>query len=465
MTTVAYETSTPLFGELPARRIPRGGKLPFALFILVNAALFVRPAELMPAVKGLPIYNLIIVACLAISFRQVIKQISTRSLKSSPINLCVVGVLFAVALSHASRLDLGANFTYWTSEFAKVLLYFLMMVALVNTPRRLHGFLIWLNLFTLILTAVALLDYHGYIQLPSIAEAKEHMGVDGQDAAEVLIRLCATGIYDNPNDLARILVIGITISLFAIMEKGASSIRFLWIAPMIVFAYALNLTYSRGGLLALMAGIGVLFAARYGWRRSVLAGVIVLPILLAFFGGRQTSFDTQGGTGQHRIQLWAEGLELMRYQAITSPLFGIGAGRMADELGYVAHNSFVHAYVEMGFFGGTLFSGAFFLAAWSIYRLPRTPPPGADRQLWRFRPYLLSIVVGTIVGMLTSTRTYHLPTYMVLGLAACYVRLTADVAPVLPIKFDMRLVRKLTIIGIVFLVATHLYIRFAVNWE
>ena len=36
-------------------------------------------------------------------------------------------------------------------------------------------------------------------------------------------------------------------------------------------------------------------------------------------------------------------------------MFGIGESRFHEEIHKVAHNSYVHAYAEMGFFGGTVF--------------------------------------------------------------------------------------------------------------
>ena len=41
--------------------------LRFALFLLVNAMLFIRPAEFHPALYGLPVYEVCIAACLVAS--------------------------------------------------------------------------------------------------------------------------------------------------------------------------------------------------------------------------------------------------------------------------------------------------------------------------------------------------------------------------------------------------------------
>ena len=50
-----------------------------------------------------------------------------------------------------------------------------------------------------------------------------------------------------------------TLCLFALSRKGSAVPRVAWLVPLAVFVHALRLTYSRGGLLALVAGMLVLF--------------------------------------------------------------------------------------------------------------------------------------------------------------------------------------------------------------
>ncbi|HEX8523945.1 MAG TPA: O-antigen ligase family protein [Tepidisphaeraceae bacterium] len=461
--STAFPYNPTLRAGAPAGAVARavtapGSNLAFKIFILVNAALFVRPSDLLGS--DLPIYKMLIVLCLAMTFTPIYRALSLKNLKSWPISFCVVGLLLAVLCSHLIRFDIKSAQQYGI-EFFQFVLYFMLLVVLVSTPARMHKFLIALNIFTLILSAIALADYLGYIHLNTIVMAEETLSTDGKYIGPGLKRLAATGIFANPNDLSRILVIGITISLYALMEKGGSSMRFLWAVPALIFAYALMLTYSRGGMLALFAGLGVLFASRYGWRRTIVASVILVPALLMTFGGRQTDFNAKEGTGQERIRLWAEGFERLQH----SPVFGIGTNKLSEEIGLVAHNSYVQAYVEMGFFGGTLFVGAFFLAMWCVYRLGKIRPEAIDPELWRLRPYVLSIVAGTVVGMLTSTRTYNLPTYMVLGLAASYVRLTADQVPGARLKINRKLLGQLCMVSLAVFFTTYIYIRLSVHWE
>ncbi|MBV8384762.1 MAG: hypothetical protein JOZ63_19410 [Planctomycetaceae bacterium] len=95
----------------------------FFLFILVNATLFIRPADLVPALAAAPIYLILIVPCLAVSLPMVLKQISLRNLVEQPISACVVGILIAGVLSHLARADLFSART-WGFEFFKVVLYY-----------------------------------------------------------------------------------------------------------------------------------------------------------------------------------------------------------------------------------------------------------------------------------------------------------------------------------------------------
>jgi hypothetical protein len=112
-----------------------------------------------------------------------------------------------------------------------------------------------------------------------------------------------------------------------------------------------------------------------------------------------------------------------------------------------------------------LFTGAFYLAVAGLKRLNAARPPAIEADLWRLRPYIISVVVGTIVGMLSSTRSYVIPTYLILGMAAAYMRLTAHNGVVPPLRFDRPLMKKLAKVSLITFVATYCYIRMAVHWS
>lgn len=434
----------------------------FFLLLIVTGTLFIRPAELIPSIQSWPIYEVAILSCFAVSIPQIIEQLSIGSLRSRPITACVVGLLFAVVMSHLSHLFIwGARMSGFT--FFKVLLYYLLLVGILNTPSRLITFLYVLVGFTIVLTTLALLQYHEYVDIPALTALQQ--GEYDEETGERYFtpRLRSTGIYNDPNDLSMILVVCMLISLYGLLHGDVAMLRPLWLAPLGLFGYALVLTQSRGGLLAMMAGLGVLFYLKYGLQRTVVLGAPAMLALLLVFGGRQTDFaGAMGeGTGQGRIQYWAEGLVLFR----AAPLFGIGVGNYAEEIGHVAHNSFVHTFVELGLFGGALFLGAFLVAVEANYRVLRAGDLGGDPRLIQCAPFLLAAVVAYIVSMLSLSRPYVPPTYLILALACALPRCQDFGQPIGLPRFDGRFLQRLAVLSVCFLVCTYIFVRIFVRWS
>ena len=336
----------------------RSPGLGFFLFIVLNATLFIRPQELILSLGELPIYNVLSLAGLAVSASAVLPQLTADSLSKNPINACALCLLGAVVLSHLSHFQLGEALNS-AIEFIKVLVYYFLLVSLLDSFSRIRSFLLWLCFFVVLVTSLALLHYYQVVTIPALEayhERQWEMIDEETGEAPVLARLQATGIYGNPNDLSRILVVGILLSLYFLGDRRLGLLRLLWFLPIALFGQGLHLTQSRGGLLSLFAGLGALFHSRYGRTRTLLLGAVIVPLLLVV-GGRQTKFSTSEGTGQLRIKIWIEGFGLLR----ESPVFGIGMNQYAEQLRTAAHNSFVQCYVELGFIGGTFFFALFYL--------------------------------------------------------------------------------------------------------
>jgi len=275
-------------------------------------------------------------------------------------------------------------------------------------------------------------------------------------------RMCGTGIFNDPNDFALILVTAIPLCLFWLTDPAARAMRPFWLVLLCFFGYALMLTHSRGGFLALMAGLGLLVHLKYGARKTVLVAAVCLPVLLVLFAGRMTTISTDEGTGQTRIQLWSDGLLFFQY----SPLFGIGMDNYRQFSSHVAHNSFIHCYAELGMIGGTLFLGAFYYALKSVFDL-RSPPddPEADPELRRLHPFLMGMLIAYTVGICFLSRSYIVPTFMVLALAVVYVRLHATPTAVQLPKWTVFAWPRLAGISCCFLAASFVMVRMLVNWK
>jgi hypothetical protein len=398
----------------------------FWLFLLLNAVLLLRPEDLFPALAGVRLYLIVSAGCLAAAAPRILSLLAPQSLADRPVIICVLGLLVAVVLSLLVR----AWFVRAAedgAEFAKLVAYFLLFVAIVDTPDRIRSFLGCTVALVTLVAALGLLQYHGAIDWAPLRPVEQ--AVYDEDTGELLDqfpRLRSTGIFNDPNDLCLILSMG-TLAALALAATATSFARVLWLAPIGLFGYALMLTHSRGGLLGLAGGLATLAVARLGVRRGLPLALVAVVALLAVFAGRQTDFSLDDSdTSQGRLRLWAEGIALLW----RNPVTGIGAHEYLDAVGKDAHNSFVQAYVEMGLIGGTLFAGAFFLAIVGVARLPRFGDFWAqDVRFTALQAFVLAIVAAYAIGTFSLSRNYAVPTYLVLGLATAYLRVALPNPP------------------------------------
>ena len=431
----------------------------WCFFVLLNMALFIRPVELFPSID-LPIYNYLIWLCLITSGKKLIGLTNVDSLGRSPITRCVVGIVVAGMLSQLFRFQLGLVLKA-AEQLLKLTIYYLLFITIVDSLPRLKAFLLWLTGFLIVATSLALLQLHGVISIAAL-EAYQEADIDPETGERYLIpRLRGTGMFNDPNDLSMILVYAILIALF-FMGTRRGVLRFLWLAPLGLFGYALKMTYSRGGLLNLAMSLMVLFWVRFGWRKTFMVSGVILPVMLALFGGRQTRLDlgNSSDTSQGRIQAWAEGFALFR----RSPIFGIGLDQYAEQLGYVAHNSYVHAYVELGFIGGTMFSGAFYTAIWGIIQLTAIRGKRLDPQMSELRPYLIAIIGSHCIGMLSLTRCYTNPTYMILGFGTAFLHIAERRCGIPAPRLDSQYLNRLVVVSLTWLILLLVAVWLTVRW-
>ena len=429
----------------------------FPLFVLANAVLLLRPMDLLPLLKEVPLYEMLMLACLVASLPEFFAQFRLDSLYVRPITVCVLMLMPAVVLSHVSHLDFADAVTH-AFAISKVQIYYLLMVATVDTPRRLRQFMAWLAVFVVGLSVLPLLQHHGLIHSEALSAVNERDFDQDSGFMVVLSRLRGAGIFQDPNDLCQMLGVGLILCLHWMVQARLMLLRAIWLGAFGALSYAVTLTSSRGGMLAVLAGLGTLFYSRYGLKRTLLLGAMALPLLLVFVGGRQMDISASSTTGQQRIRIWSDGLAMVR----SAPVFGVGMGKFAEGADFVAHNSFLHSFAELGFFGGMFFLGAFTLAIVPLYRMR---PPNAyvrDPELASLRPTLLAIAVAYTASMLSLSRNYVVPTYMILGLAAAWQAM-APVTP--PLCFNGRLVRRLALLGVAFLIGLHLFVRMQIRWH
>ena len=431
----------------------------FFCFLLLNMVLFIRPAEFIPSLADLPLYELMLGVCLVTGFPRLLGQATSRAVLGQPITALVVALLPIMVLSNLVR---GQGDLAWdtASTFFKIVLYYMLLVAVVDSTRRLVVFLVASVLIAVVIMGISVLDFHGYIHVPGLARMTDIVQETDSDYTQIR-RMGSTGLFADPNDVSLLIVQNLLIAGYFVADRSSPlALRLLWIGPLALLGHALTLTQSRGGFLNLICGLLTFLAVRFG-RKAGPVAVICLPLLLVVFGGRQTALSVTGGTGQQRTQIWADYLQLAR----RNPVFGIGCSNSLNYIDHVAHNSFIHCFVELGFVGGAAFLGAFGLAFWSVKRLAPGRVKILDPPLERLRPLMLAMVVSYVVGMMTLSRAYVIPTYNVLGLVVAYTHLAAT-RPSLPaLSFNARLLVWLGLAGVAFLIVITFYCTFAVRYQ
>ncbi|TWT82765.1 O-Antigen ligase [Planctomycetes bacterium CA13] len=443
----------------------------YALLLATTATLFLRPADILPSLDQWPIYQNLILVCLVVSGRTVLRQLRNGELISIPVTSCLILMLLSIGASHLSHGDI------WSArmsmlDFLKPLTFYLLVIGLVNTPRRLFVFAKILVISIATIATLAILDRYGYITIAALESVRDR-ALSSTTTVTMIDRLRGTGIFQDPNDFGLILVTGCVLSLSFLLRPGAGWRRYAWLAPTSVLLIAFSLTHSRGAMLSLACVIPAVFVYHRGTKVALLS-LFLLPFLGMVFSSRMTEMEAiDAGTGQSRIQIWSESLAIWRQY----PIFGIGDGMLVDEIHVVSHNSYIHCFAELGFVGGTAFLTSFLSAGLCLWAFRRRANPldamqwirrdQESRNLSHLQVFTFAMLVAYAAGIVTLSRQFVTPTYLVLGFATAAQKVSMgqhDVQATQPWRIGNRLIVTAMATSCSFLIVTYILVRILVRW-
>jgi O-antigen ligase len=243
-------------------------------------------------------------------------------------------------------------------------------------------------------------------------------------------RLTTGGMYD-PNDLAAMVALTIPVGLGTFLRARGDWVRRAWLAAgLLVLFLVIVQTSSRGGILAILAGVVTFVVAQRLGRKLWLGAALVMIGLGLWFGG-PAAFRDRANSLLHldedynttsvvgRKEIWKRGIT----HTLNHPVFGVGMSNFAEAEGrtfqeagfearwFTAHNTFVQAFAELGFPGGLILVAMLGLAAVRSFRLWRAPR-GRGR-LW-YPELLASLAAFCTSGFFLS----HAYAYLLFGLLA-----------------------------------------------
>src|SRR6185437_6136385 len=165
------------------------------------------------------------------------------------------------------------------------------------------------------------------------------------------------GTLGDPNELA--LLLGALTPLGLAFAGRAARARRprAWTAvavALVLCAWCVVLTGSRGGQLVMLAVLGATAVRRHGVRGALLGALVIAPVLV--LGGR--AGEEADSSSLERLDLLHDGLTMIR----EHPVLGVGVSQFFDHASgeRTAHNAYVLAAAELGLPGFLLWATLFY---------------------------------------------------------------------------------------------------------
>jgi len=224
------------------------------------------------------------------------------------------------------------------------------------------------------------------------------------------------GIFDGPGVFC---VLFTFVVPFVLVRTGKAHPMMVRVYAGLVLALMLVATYfigSRGGMVATLAifGLYMLIKSKLSLRAMVACGALGLAVLMFAPSHLTTVRDSQNST-QYRVEMWAEGIEMMKH----NPVFGIGRGNFkAYTAKLIAHNSAVEIGGETGIVGLFLYVGLIYFCAKSALHARAQFTEPADKD---FGLAAALALLGYVISAMFVTLEYE-TFYLVLAMCAALGR-------------------------------------------
>ena len=390
---------------------------PFVMVVFFVVFSFFRIHEVFPQLYSLKIPLLLSLASIAALcwHLMITKRIETYwRTELTVISLFFIWVTIGVVLASNKAVAI----TYFKGAYWKIAL---MTFAIAWLTRTTRDFAFASRLYTVSGLMVAL-----------VALKNKANGIGLVEGSRVTIGREIGSMLGDPNDLALVLMFPAAFALSLMLNKGVGGFsRILGGLSFVTLFFAVLATQSRGGLLGILAVMGV-FAYRRIQSKSVfwLVGLIcaVFLYLVAGISGRASGGAGETGVDESamgRLYAW----EAAFYMAVDNPLFGVGLDNFYfnyffyskhwNGLNHAVHSTWFGILAETGFAGLLIFIAMICCLVRSSIRsldIIESQTTSVSPEIRASAQAVLAGLAGTVVSGTFLTQGFTWPIYILSAL-------------------------------------------------
>ncbi len=369
---------------------------PYVGLLLYVVIYITQIADLYPELKPLRPERLIGVMTLAALYLRQLREEGRIYIDRSPTTIWLI-VLFAAVVNSVPLAWWPGKAVEGVVEFIKILVFYILVVQLIDSKTRLRTFMI---LYTAAMLYIALDGITNYLA------GNVRVKPDGERL------IGSTDVSGGPNQMAATMAASFPIFFLLAKCRAIGWWRVLYAAGTILATIVVILTNSRSGMIGFLAGMVFTWMTL---RRRLVALVIGIPIVFAAWlmmpGEYQARYATlsnasEQGTAKTRYELWTKGWLMF----VDHPLTGVGINcyitanptysertGLDKEPYHASHSLYVQLVSNLGLPGLVAFMGFLAMFSWTLLRVIRATR--RDRA-WEFERVFLTgalIAVGALL--------------------------------------------------------------------
>ena len=382
------------------------GRIAFGGLFLFTLMLYIRPNDLIPgAFEAFPIVKIVAVFTILAYLGSRISNGQRLTIWPLEMKMLAVILLLGIAFTPVA-VSPKTSIDTMTDSFLKVVTIFVLIMNLIDTRERLRSFMRLLIFCGVFVGSSAVLNYF--------------RGATAVNNSGELVRIAGYGtFFSNPNELAMALNLIMPFAVvFGLTSRGIKRLLFFFVAGLLAFAVVVS--FSRGGFLGLVAIGGVLLWKAGRGRRfvTILAALVIGgAFLISMPSGYSDRVFTilhseqdQTNSAQERRELLERGVDVITHH----PIIGVGVGNYSiySIRSLVAHNSYIEIAAELGLAGFAAYLVLIFAPLRSLRRIERETWAGranwsqTDRETYYVSVGLQAVIISYAVCSFFQSAEY-----------------------------------------------------------